>query len=99
MSSDLVVRDAATGQVIRDTKAQRIAEDARFLDVVAAKGHNPVLKLLLASYNAAVNDPANELVHLYEIRDALVRHFGDGSKAQKQLGITDAEWKRLSTTT
>lgn len=94
MEVDVVVRDV-TGQVTRDTKAERIAEYTSFLDVVAAKGHNPVLKLLLASYSAAVNDPANELVHLYEIRDALVRYFGDGSKAQKQLGITDAEWKRL----
>lgn len=94
MSGDLVMRDA-TGQVIRDTKAERIAEDARSLGVVMAKGQYPVLKSLLASYSAAVNDPANELVHLYEIRDALVRHFGGGSQAQKRLGITDAEWKRL----
>jgi hypothetical protein len=50
---------------------------------------------LLASYSAAVNDPANELVHLYEIRDALKKHFGGESEAQKQLSITASEWKRL----
>lgn len=94
MGGELVIRDVA-GRIIRDTKAERIAEHEEFLNLVAEKGHKHVLKLMLASYSAAVNDPGNELVHLYEVRDALVKHFGDDAKAKQALGITDSEWKRF----
>jgi hypothetical protein len=53
------------------------------------------MNTLLASYRTAVHDPANELVHLYEIRDALAKHFRSEPAARKQLGITEANWKRL----
>lgn len=50
---------------------------------------------LLISYNNSVNDPANELVHLYDIRDALKSRFGYWKKACTALGITQREWNRL----
>jgi hypothetical protein len=49
----------------------------------------------LNSYKAAVDDPANELVHLYEIRDALAGHYGGDAAARAKLGISEKEWKRL----
>ena len=50
---------------------------------------------LLNSYTEAVNDPDNELVHLYEIRDAIAKKFGGGSAAVKALKITESQWSRL----
>lgn len=41
----------------------------------------------------SVRDPDDEFVHLYEIRDALQKKFGNRKKAFKELGITDKEWK------
>ena len=42
------------------------------------------LNTLLKSYNAAVSDLANELVHLYEIRDAVRKHYSnDDAEARK----------------
>ncbi len=91
---DVVIR-SASGEIIQDTKAERVAEHARFLDLVAQKSPDPLLQSLLGSYSAAVNDPANELVHLCEIRDALAKHFGRDSKARSKLNIPKSEWRRL----
>jgi hypothetical protein len=54
-----------------------------------------LLGKMLQSSHAAVEDPADELVHLYEIREALQRHFGGERKAKAALGLTDAMWKPL----
>jgi hypothetical protein len=43
----------------------------------------------------SVRDPANALVHLYEIRDALSKHFGNDTAARKALGISINKWERL----
>jgi hypothetical protein len=56
---------------------------------------DPVLRKLLDSYDAAVNDPDDELIHLYEVRDALSTHFKSSDKARKKLGIPKKEWNRL----
>jgi hypothetical protein len=48
---------------------------------------------VLRSYGAAVNDPANELIHLYEVREALKKKLG--KRACKELKITDTQWSRL----
>jgi len=47
------------------------------------------------SYNPAVTGPANELVHLYEIREALAKHYGGDAEARRKLGIRWKGWKRL----
>lgn len=92
---DVVLTDPA-GNVIRDSKAERIADDARFVDALVPKISKPsLLKALLGSYSAAVDDPSDELTHLYEVREALARHYGGDGQAQKTLGITKADWKQL----
>ena len=50
---------------------------------------------MLRSYDAGVRDPTNELVHLYEIRDALSAKFGGESAARATLAITASQWSRL----
>lgn len=91
---DVITRDAS-GKIIQDTRAERIAHDARFLDLVVHKGSDALLQSLMRSYSAAVDDPANELVHLYEIRDALAKHFGGKTAALAQLAIPESEWQRV----
>jgi hypothetical protein len=93
--ADFIVTDAS-GRVLRDSKAERIAEQYRFVDLVL-KGvpKHPLVSVLLKSYSSAVNDPANEFIHLFEIREALQKHFGDEQNAKKQLGISNTKWGRL----
>jgi hypothetical protein len=56
---------------------------------------NPLVASLLASHLAACNDPDNELVYLYELRDAVTKKFGSDAKAQKVLSVSGTEWSRF----
>ena len=47
----------------------------------------PLLASLLKSRDAAVRDPDNELVHLFEIRESLSRHFHGNASAWTKLCI------------
>jgi hypothetical protein len=92
---DVVATDS-TGKVVRDTKAERIAAHESMLQSLTPRaGRSSLLRSLLESYSRAVSDPANELVHLYEVRDALSKHFGGEEGARIALGISKAEWQRL----
>ncbi len=94
-SVDFVLQDAS-GRVVRDSKAERIAEEQAFMCLIANAGErHPLVAQLLGSYNTAVANPETELVHLYEIRDALQKYFKGAQKARKRLGITKRDWKRL----
>jgi hypothetical protein len=92
---DLIATDAA-GNIVRDSRAERIAEHSSVLDSVAPKlVHSATLRSLFESYSRSVTDPNNELVHLYEIRDALSGHYGSEQSARDALGISKGEWQRL----
>jgi hypothetical protein len=81
---------------VQDTKAERIKEHTKFIDSLMPKlAGSATLNALLESYNAAVSDPANELVHLYEIRDAIVKDYRGDAEARRKLQLTGKEWKRL----
>ncbi len=92
---DIIVADSA-GNVISDTRADRIREKLEFARLAAKHSiTDSTVRRMLSSYQASVNDPANELVHLYEISDALMKRFGGKRAAQSCLGISNADWKRL----
>jgi hypothetical protein len=92
---DFILSDSS-GAVVRDTKSERITGQTKFIDSVMPRlASSATLHALLQSYNAAVNDPANELVHLYEIRDALAKHYGEDAEANRRLGVSEKDWKRL----
>ena len=42
-----------------------------------------------------MRDPNNELVHLYEIREALSTKFAGENAARSALGISSSQWARL----
>ena len=92
---DILIRNAA-GNVLHDTRAERIAEHKRMLDSIAPKlARSPLLRGLFDSYSRAISDPANELVHLYEVRDALQAHYRGEQNARAALDISASEWERL----
>lgn len=93
-SVDIVLKDAA-GNTVRDTRLERIEKRTGLAQLAARHIGDPVANAILRSYSAAVNDPRNELVHLYEIRDALSQHFGGESNAIAAVGVTGAQWSRL----
>ncbi|MEZ5592701.1 MAG: hypothetical protein R3F53_19175 [Gammaproteobacteria bacterium] len=72
---DFVVKDA-TGN-IRDSRCERIDETNQLAELasrVAPK--DPTARKLLECYRAALSDPANELVHLFEVWEGIVQDFG-----------------------
>ncbi len=91
---DIVIRDAA-GNVTSDTKADRIRATNELAQLAAKHINDPLAVALLKSYDGAINDPSNELTHLYEIRDALSKKFGGEAKARSILGVTNSQWKHL----
>jgi len=89
---DLMVRDK-DGNIASDTKQERLDKQKWFSGAVAKyRGVDGTLDRMLKSYQVAVKDPNNELVHLYEIRDALSSRFGNKKNAMKHLSISNKEW-------
>ncbi|MBK8903118.1 MAG: hypothetical protein IPM53_18160 [Anaerolineaceae bacterium] len=92
---DFIARDK-DGNVISDTKRERIEKKNQLADLAEKYRDNDMTAAsMLNSYNSAVNDPDNELVHLYEIRDALAKKLGGKTTTLRRLGISEPTWNRL----
>jgi hypothetical protein len=84
------------GNIVRDTRRERIDRRNDLAQNAAACITDPVANSILRSYAAAVKDPANELIHLYEIRDCLAERFEGTREALGEIGIDDdSPWRRL----
>lgn len=91
---DVKVTDGK-GNVLSDTRQERIDEKTRLADATEAHGGDVALASATQSYSQSVQDPKNELVHLYEVRDAFSKRFGDKKAALKALGVSENKWSRL----
>lgn len=92
---DAVLVDAA-GNIKFDSKAERIKATKDFAELAARHANDALSLSLLKSYNAAIDDPSNAFVHLYEIRDALKKKFGGEGNACSTLKISRTHcWGRL----
>lgn len=92
---DLIQRDAY-GNIISDTRQERINKKRKLGDLAAKfRLKDPTLDQMLRSYSASVSDQKNELIHLYEIRDAAKKKFGNATKAKAKLNITISQWNTL----
>lgn len=92
---DIIVKDK-DGNVISDSRQERIQKKQELAELAEKyRQKDPFLASILHSYNEAVNDPDNELVHLYEIRDAIAKHFRGELAAKSVLGISGTQWSRL----
>jgi hypothetical protein len=95
LSPDILMTDA-DGKVVKDTRAEREAAETQHANEFAnAAAKSAIVRKLFRSYQVAIDDPGNELVHLYEIPDFLAEHFGNGKTARSSLGISRAYWSRL----
>jgi len=84
------------GNIISDSKRDRIEKKESLAELVAAyRATDSFLASSLRSYDAAVRDGSNELVHLYEIRDTLSVRFGGEAAARAALGISSSQWSRM----
>lgn len=92
---DIQIRDK-NGSIIADSKRDRIEKKKSLADLVSTyRAHDGTLASLLRSHDAAVRDPNNELVHLYEIREALSVNFGGEKALRSALGISSSDWSRF----
>lgn len=89
---DIIIRDQA-GNIVRDTRAERIAADTVILDSIAPKLiQSSELRGMLMSYSKSIADPSDEFVHLYEIRDVLKKYYRGERNARVALNISANEW-------
>lgn len=92
---DVVERDVA-GNVVRDTRQERIDGIKSLGERIAAqRQEDGTLVKLVASFRAAMRDPSDELVHLYEIADALKSRFKRHRELQDRIGIDPEAWGRF----
>lgn len=93
---DFIARDK-DGNVISDSKRDRVEKKKQLAELAEKfRDNDMTVASMLDSYKSAVNDPANELVHLYEIRDALAKKLGGEKATRRTLGISKSTWNRLS---
>jgi hypothetical protein len=84
------------GNVTSDSKRIRIEGNNSLANLIRKyRPKDELLRKLLDSYNASVELRETELVHLYEIRDALHKKFGGDTATQSKLGISPDDWKRF----
>lgn len=83
-----------SGTVIHNSHRPRLQERNDFAQLAAHHMSDHVANGILRSYSAAVNDPNNELVHLYEIYDVLKKHFNGVERAISKLGA-NKDWEPL----
>lgn len=90
MSVDIVLTDK-DGHIISDTKADRVRDKQSSAKRVLCHSDDPTLRAVVDSFQASRADSENELIYIFEIRDALNRRFGGQSEALRILGVKQ-EW-------
>ena len=93
--TDLIVKDA-NGKIVADTRQER-QDKLRKLSVLSFKHSqsDPVAGSILVSFEKSLQHAETSLVHLFEIQEALSTRFSGEAIAKRELGITNAQWKRL----
>lgn len=89
---DIVQRNSL-GEIVFDSRAERQGR-ARKTSALARKYRrsDPTAEAILRSFDAAIRDPNDELVHLYEVRERLAHDFRGEKKAIKSLEASEKAW-------
>jgi hypothetical protein len=96
---DLEVMDK-NGNIISNSRKERIEKQREFSSLVKTyRIINQNVAKMLNSYEGAVRHPDDELVYLYEIREALQKEFKEKKRALKTLNLSEKEWDRLGALT
>jgi hypothetical protein len=86
----------ADGTVVHDSRRARIDRQRELAALLFdAQMADPLCAHLVESLQRARQRADYELLHLYEIRDALSKRFGGDKKARRKLGITKGDWSFL----
>lgn len=94
-SVDLIVKDK-DGNVLSDSRRDRIEKKKELAALVEKfRKQDEFVDSVLTFYEAAIKDPKNELVHLFDIWEALVKRFGGENEALTALGISRSKRKIL----
>ena len=89
----VVIRDAE-GNILTDSRLDAAAAGKDFAELIlSAPEDHPLVLRLLKAYENAIHEPQNELIHLYEIRDALSEKYGN--TAYEILGLSEKSWNRF----
>ena len=92
---DIVTRNA-DGEVVRDTRAERLQKQQEFREKIAELPPNDLaLKRMLQSFRNALADRDNLLIHLYEVRETLTSEFDSEANAKTALSVSAADWSRF----
>ncbi len=91
---DFIVTDAQ-GNIVNDTKRERVRKKRLFGEQIEGRLSDPVIASIVQSYHRAVRHPDDELVYLYEIRDTLSEHFGGEHAARSALSLSGNAWSRF----
>jgi hypothetical protein len=87
---------APDGTVTYDGTAARFGRGRDLVNSISVKlGRPATLNRMLESFSASIADSDNELVHLYDIRDAIGEHYGGANAARTALGIPSSDWSTL----
>jgi hypothetical protein len=96
-SVDFVLRDK-NGNILSDSRRDRIEKEKEFATLVEKyRKQDKFVESMLAFYQASVHDPKNELVHIFDIWEALVKRFGNEKSVMTILAITTPERRKLGT--
>lgn len=92
---DFIVHDQQ-GKMIFDSATDRKSKKMALTSVaLKIQETNPIVKFALSAFNSSIEQPENELIHLYEIRDAAKRYFGNSELAKSGLPICNKLWSRF----
>jgi hypothetical protein len=75
------------GNIIADSRKERDQHMRLLAELAAKHGANAVVKKVLGSFTAAMDDHEGLLVHLFEISEALQTEFGGEKEARRSLRI------------
>jgi len=95
VGSSLDLRYTRPDGSIVDTRRERIDRKHRFSRSAATNGTDDALARMLRSFRAALLDPRDELIHLYEVLDTLTTRFGSKDEALSRIGLPRKKWTRL----
>ncbi len=87
----IFIKDS-NGNIIVD---ERTLERRELAKLSAKYFDNLEVKEMLRNYNSSVDDPENELFHLYAIRDVLSTKFEGNDKACARLNLKKSDWSTL----
>jgi hypothetical protein len=101
-AADLPIVDKE-GNSVLDKRGERLDQEKKLAKLIEEyQPKDATLRALLGSNKAAAEDPDKELVHLYEIRSALLKRFSEKKKdkdaddrACRAVSVKDREWDRL----